>query len=121
MAIETSIYYLRTVFDTDPLKLANMVVFSVSMSTLPNLDNCGQATRTAAIAATTLDLHYLIDSYGIDITMQWIPGHSNTPGNDRVDRLAKVGSGQAQPPKKTSFNAAKQIIRSKNVEELPTR
>ena len=49
--------------------------------------------------------------------MQWIPGHSNIPGNDVADRLAKEGSRQEQPATLTTFETAKQIIRSNFKEE----
>ena len=49
--------------------------------------------------------------------MQWIPGHSDIPGNDIADTLAKTGSRQEQPPTKTTYETVKQIIRSNFKEE----
>uniref|UniRef100_A0A0B7BM32 RNase H type-1 domain-containing protein n=2 Tax=Arion vulgaris TaxID=1028688 RepID=A0A0B7BM32_9EUPU len=48
--------------------------------------------------------------------MQWIPGHSNTPGNDKADRLAKKGSTQEQPITATTLHTAKQILMTTNKE-----
>ena len=49
--------------------------------------------------------------------MQWIPGHSDIPGNDIADTLAKSGSRQEQPPSQTTYETVKQIIRSNFKEE----
>ena len=53
--------------------------------------------------------------------MQWIPGHSNIPGNDRADYLAKQGSKQQQPNTAASLQTAKQIIRTNTKEEWMNR
>jgi ribonuclease HI len=63
-----------------------------------------------------LDIDRLITSHDIKITMQWIPGHSNTPGNDKADRLAKKGSTQEQPITATTLHTAKQILMTTNKE-----
>ena len=47
--------------------------------------------------------HEIRDTYGVEIIMLWIPGHSNIPGNDVADRLAKEGSRQEQPATLTTF------------------
>ena len=43
--------------------------------------------------------------------MQWIPGHTSIPGNDKADTLAKEGSRHEQPHTQTTLQTAKQIIR----------
>ena len=50
-------------------------------------------------------------NHAIKLTMQWIPGHTDIHGNERADRLAKQGSLRTQPPKPTTLNTAKQMIK----------
>ena len=54
----------------------------------------------------------LIETYGIEVTMQQIPGRSNICGNDIAHTLAKMGSRQEQPHTQTTYETVKQIIRS---------
>ena len=46
----------------------------------------------------------------MNVVLQWIPGHSNIPGNDMAETLAKEGSRKEQPHTQTTLQAAKQII-----------
>ena len=53
--------------------------------------------------------------------MQWIPGHSNIPGNDRADTLAKKGSRQEQPNISTPMQTVKQILKANTKEDWMNR
>ena len=114
-AIETSLHYIKTFFQTFPARKQNIVIFTDSKSALDGLDN--DPTNNEEFRKILLETHELIETYGVEITMQWIPGHSDIPGNDIADTLAKTGSRQEQPPTKTTYETVKQIIRSNFKEE----
>ncbi len=48
--------------------------------------------------------------HSINITMQWIPGHTGTIKNEKADKLAKAGTLMEQPISPVSFSCVKQII-----------
>ena len=85
------------------------------MSALESLDD--DPTSKPELKSILLDAHELIATYGVKTSMQWIPGHSNTPGNDKADTLAKKGSRQPQPNTNTTFQTVKQILRANTKEE----
>ena len=62
------------------------------MSALQGLDN--DPTSKEEFRNIILNTHELIETYGVEVTMQWIPGHSNIPGNDIADTLAKQDPGK---------------------------
>ena len=110
VAIETALQYIKTFFETFPGRKQNIVIFTDSMSALQGLDN--DPTNKEEFKNIILNTHALIETYGVEVTMQWIPGHSNIPGNDIADTLAKTGSRQEQPHTQTTYETVKQIIRS---------
>ena len=55
--------------------------------------------------------------YGIEITIQWIPGHSDIKMNEKADGLAKKGSHMQQENIKTTYDTAKQIAKQ-NTQEV---
>ena len=114
-AIETALDYIKNFFDTFPERKQSIVIFTDSMSALQGLENDPTVNEEFTIILKTC--HGIIETYGVEIVMQWIPGHSNIPGNDKADTLAKKGSRQEQPHNQTTFETAKQIIRSHYKEE----
>ena len=46
----------------------------------------------------------LLTSYDIQVTLQWVPGHTDIRGNDYADRLAKQGASKEQPDKPCSYS-----------------
>ena len=62
------------------------------MSAMQGLDN--DPINMEESKSIILNIHVLIETYGVEVTMQWIPRHSNIPGNDIADIQAKTGSRQ---------------------------
>jgi len=63
----------------------------------------------------------LLNSFDIQLTLQWIPGHSNLQGNDRADKLAKEGAWKDQSDKPSSYNTVRRILRNNIKEEWLNR
>jgi ribonuclease HI len=87
-ALEVALYHLRRIFDMFPSKAQNIVIFTDSMSALQALKDGGHCKTKFAQKIQDTN-HLIITSYDIKIAMQCLPGHSNTPGNDKADKLAK--------------------------------
>ena len=98
-----------------PERKKNMVIFTDAMSALESLDE--DPMNKPELKSIILDTHELLTACGVRIFMQWIPGHSDTPGNDKADRLAKKGSEQAQPQTKATYETTKTILRANIKEE----
>ena len=50
----------------------------------------------------------------VETYIQWIPGHCNSPGNDREDKLTNQGTSKAQHDEQVSYATSKQIIQTKS-------
>ena len=86
----------------------NIVIFTDAMSALQSLGE--DPLSKLELKSIILDAHDLMETCGVKIILQWIPGHSDTPGNDKADKLAKKGSEKPQPPTKATYRTAKQIV-----------
>jgi ribonuclease HI len=62
---------------------------------------CSQKDASDTSQGVFKQIHQLMDKH--DMTLRWIPGHTNIKGNERADELAKIG-----------------IIASRDPESLPT-
>ena len=60
--------------------------------------------------------HNLLSSYDIQVTMQWIPGHSDIKGNENSDKLAKEGTTKEQFDKPCGNATVKQILKNNSKE-----
>ena len=110
---------MNTVFDAFPSKAQNIVIFTDSLSALQALESGNHCS--AELAQINLDTNQLMTSHEVRIVMQWIPGHSNIPGNDKADKLAKKGARQEQPFTPTSMRTVKQLLKSAKTEEWLNR
>ena len=89
------------------IDVEHIVFFTDSMSTLQALVS---KTDDSSICNLLSSIHRI--SQKASITLQWIPAHVGLPGNERADRLAKVGSTLEQPESHLSFMETKSRIHS---------
>ena len=91
-----------------------------SKSTLQALEGTkvSDVEDLALLSATT---HEMLTSYEINLTLQWIPGHSDIIGNNTADHLAKQGSRKDQPNKPCSMETVRQLLKQDSKIEWLTR
>ena len=50
----------------------------------------------------------------VETSIQWIPEHCDTPGNDRADKLARQGTSKTQHDEQVSYATSMQIVQTKS-------
>ena len=113
--ILSAVESLHATFKKQPHKINNIVLFTDSKSALEALES--QSTYSKDIAIIALQIHRLITAYNTRLVLQWIPGHTNIPGNEKADKLSKKGAQQEQPQVDTPYTTARQIIRNNYKEQ----
>ena len=99
-------------FSDSEFQESNVVFFTDSLSALQALSNLSSNTNRDIFNLAS-NLNKLITEYGIQITLQWIPGHEDIVGNDRADQLAKEGAHKEQVCKPCNLSTAKQLLKNK--------
>ena len=69
------------------------------------------------ISQLKIAIDHLINKYGVQVVLQWIPGHQGIKGNEEADRLAKHGASQTQPEVPVTYDTVTKMIRSSFKEE----
>ena len=92
--------------------MKDIVIFTDESSVLQALEN--SSFDNSAILSLALEINRFLHSYAVDLTLQWIPGHSDIQGNDRADTLAKRGATEVQTDRPASLQTAKNMIRTNN-------
>ena len=114
LGIEASCKHLTTLFKNNPSHVANTVIFTDSMSALQAIED---KSSKSEIIKLLLEIKKLLTNSSIRLVLQWIPGHTDLPGNDKADRLAKQGSSSIQPERATTLQTAKMVIHQNYREE----
>ena len=114
-AIKSAVETLHNTFNEEPSKVTNTVIFSDSKSALQALEN--HSVDSKEIQETAMKIDKLLAAFTIRLVLQWIPGHTDIPGNEKADRLSKRGAQKEQPHKSTPLKTAKQIIQCNYKEE----
>ena len=114
IAIIESLNFVSNLFELNTINITNIVILSDAKSVLQALDN--ETAKDPVIRNLALTISEMITTHGIQVTLQWIPGHCNIKGNDEADRLAKLGAKCNQDKESATYGTAKQIIKQKKKE-----
>lgn len=90
-----------------PLWARQIVLCSDSRAALQAITADKFQSRLEIVLEIKSIIHQLIVS-GLEIVLQWIPGHAGIPGNDHVDSLAKMGALRA--PGSTSVHILPAVV-----------
>ena len=109
-AIRKTLATVLNQFEDGTVDPADIVVFSDSQSALEAIENRNVALTTGGIDAILTLVGHLQRTYGIEVNLQWIPGHIGLQGNERADTLAKLGSTCHQTDIPTSYAVTRSAI-----------
>ena len=111
--------FVHQSFETGKEEPTDLVIFSDSKSALEALQN--QQSRKDEVQHLAQSIDRLHKSHKVNITLQWITGHSEVEGNEIADRLAKQGASKEQPNIPVNQETTKQILRNISKEEWYNR
>ena len=114
-AITNAVDHINFHFDTNPLAITDVIIFTDSLSTLDALENGTDTSKD--ITHLSWSLHNLISKHQKRVVLQWIPAHTGIPGNERADALAKKGANLPQPDKPVTYSTCCQMIKSNMKED----
>ena len=92
----------------DSSSFSNVVLFTDSLSALQAMES---GDLHDALMEVLQSAEKLQAKYPIRLVLQWIPGHTDIPGNDKADMLAKKGAQTTQPNKPITLQTAKQKVK----------
>ena len=98
-------------YNNKQLAPTDIVVFTDSQSVLQAKAN----SIFSDLKETTLLEHtvdFLMNTYNISITFQWIPGHVGISGNENADRLARKGASMDQHDRPVNCDTMCNILRN---------
>ena len=110
-ALRTAVELIHQSFDLNEHEPKDIIIFTDSKSALQAMENL-QTNTNEEITYLVKATHNLLSSYDIQVTMQWIPGHSKIPGNEHADKLAKEGASKEQIDRPCDNNTVKQILKN---------
>ena len=106
-------------FELSESNPTGVIIFSDAKSALEALQNPPyQDQITSEIA---LGISNLITAHAVHVTLQWIPGHCNISGNEKADKLAKIGATKPQKIPPCTQNTIKQTLKNNEKEDWLNR
>ena len=109
-AINEALQAIHRELETDANSKPDVVIFSDSQSALQAIQNWDSSSTS--VTEIIKKIHSIKTQHKIEVYLQWIPGHSEIPGNEKADTLAKAGSSSEQPDVPVSMATAKKIIKT---------
>ena len=110
IAIQQTLLNILELFENGTVEPTDIVIFSDSQSAILAIEDW-QGKVSPKIDKITSTCNKIMTLYNTQIIMQWIPGHSDIPNNERADKLAKAGSRMQQQEEKTPYETAKQTAK----------
>ena len=108
LSIEASPHHVCYVFTIASAKCTDIVIFRDTKSALKSLHGDEQDSSHIRSLAKTVD--EVIKIHAVVITLQWISGHTNIPGNEIADRPSKQGT--SHPQINNTISTAHKVIKS---------
>ena len=116
VAIQKTLDSIHQHLEERSFKPNNIVIFSDSQSAIQAVDNWQDGTAKG-IEDILTSCDKIMSFYGVEITIQWIPGHSDIKMNEKADGLAKKGYRMQQDNVKTTYDTARQVAKQ-NTQEV---
>ena len=107
-ALAGALRFLRSV--TRTWRPRRVLICTDSQSAIRRLEE-GPSRQTDALASEVWQLLKSICDGGASIHLQWVPGHSGLPGNERADEVAREAAALDQGSAKIDFSSAKSRLR----------
>ena len=110
IAIKKTVEKIEQGFKDGSMTPTMLVILTDSQSALEAIEN--HEHETSKLLELLLETcHNIIQNYGIELIMQWIPGNCGILGNEKADALAKLGSKMPQPDEKVTYRTAKTLAK----------
>ena len=106
-------------FELSESNPTDVIIFSDAKSALEALQNPPHQDQITSEIA--LGISNLIAAHAVHVTLQWIPGHCNISGNEKADKLAKIGATKPQKIPPCTQNTIKQILKNNEKEDWLNR
>ena len=119
-ALTSAVEHCHLLFERGEREACDIVIFTDSESALQALGDV-HSSDDVNIQHLSKKLDKLLTSFDINVTLQWIPGHSDIPGNETADLLAKAGTQKEHPEKSCSISTTTQILKNNFREEWLNR
>ena len=106
-------------FELSESNPTDVIIFSDAKSALEAHQNPPHQDQITSEIA--LGISNLIAAHAVHVTLQWIPGHCNISGNEKADKLAKIGSTKPQKIPPCTQNTIKKILKNNEKEDWLNR
>ena len=89
-------------------KMGNIAIFIDSLSTLQALNSADPNQMIQGLHSSLAKL-----TAQLTVFLQWVPAHVGLTGNEKADRLAKIGSQAPQTQNPVTYREAKTLLHSR--------